>query len=283
MKKRYGLAIITAVLMLAIASAGCGNTEQSTSSESVKSESAIETVSTEAVESVVSSSSQEEAAQDSQEDIQAEIGSFVTGTEDAYVQEGAEDVEYNSGVVYDSSVIKSVTEDTSSIDTQTAGEYKIIYRITYDPSAFAKYASSTSSSGTEATVEIEKTVCVVPEDEAQSLADEGTPVMTGGSETRKTSDGQEVKIKNTIPESVEETGGAPVNASTGEKVEESAEDAADSDTEQASESDTDTDTENEDNDTESGTDTSDIDTTNSSTTKNSGSSSRKTTTRIKSV
>lgn len=162
-----------------------------------------------------------------------------TGIEDMYVLEGSKDVDYLDGVLYDSSIVKGIEVDSSKVDTSKTGEYKIIFSITADRTAYdafrdafiksetVKDKMSTDKTKTDKgsadktkteTVKVKKETVVVNKDEAQKLADQNKLVRTDNGETVKKSDGTEVKTEQKAPASTAVTGGNVVDASAKTEV-----------------------------------------------------------------
>ena len=162
-----------------------------------------------------------------------------TGIEDMYVLEGSKDVDYLDGVLYDSSIVKSIDVDSSKVDTSKTGDYKITFSITADRTAYdtfrdafiksetVKDKTSTDKTKTDKgyadktkteTVKVKKETVVVNKDEAQKLADQNKLVRTDNGETVKKSDGTEVKTEQKAPASTAVTGGDVVDASAKAEV-----------------------------------------------------------------
>lgn len=162
-----------------------------------------------------------------------------TGIDDMYVLEGSKDVDYLDGVLYDSSIVKSIDVDSSKVDTSKTGNYKITFSITADRTAYDTFRdafikSETVKDKTSAdenktdkesadktkteTVKVKKDTVVVNKDEAQKLADQNKLVRTDNGETVKKSDGTEVKTEQKAPASTAVTGGNVVDASAKTEV-----------------------------------------------------------------
>ena len=162
-----------------------------------------------------------------------------TGIDDMYVLEGSKDVDYLDGVLYDSSIVKSIDVDSSKVDTSKTGNYKITFSITADRTAYdafrdafiksetVKDKTSTDKTKTDKryadktkteTVKVKKETVVVNKDEAQKLADQNKLVRTDNGETVKKSDGTEVKTEQKAPASTVVTGGNVVDASAKTEV-----------------------------------------------------------------
>lgn len=162
-----------------------------------------------------------------------------TGIDDMYVLEGSKDVDYLDGVLYDSSIVKSINVDSSKVDTSKTGNYKITFSITADRTAYdafrdafiksetVKDKTSTDKTKTDKryadktkteTVKVKKETVVVNKDEAQKLADQNKLVRTDNGETVKKSDGTEVKTEQKAPASTAVTGGNVVDASAKTEV-----------------------------------------------------------------
>ena len=162
-----------------------------------------------------------------------------TGIDDMYVLEGSKDVDYLDGVLYDSSIVKSIDVDSSKVDTSKTGNYKITFSITADRTAYdafrdafiksetVKDKTSTDKTKTDKryadktkteTVKVKKETVVVNKDEAQKLADQNKLVRTDNGETVKKSDGTEVKTEQKAPASTAVTGGDVVDASAKAEV-----------------------------------------------------------------
>lgn len=162
-----------------------------------------------------------------------------TGIDDMYVLEGSKDVDYLDGVLYDSSIVKSIDVDSSKVDTSKTGNYKITFSITADRTAYdafrdafiksetVKDKTSTDKTKTDKryadktkteTVKVKKETVVVNKDEAQKLADQNKLVRTDNGETVKKSDGTEVKTEQKAPASTAVTGGNVVDASVKTEV-----------------------------------------------------------------
>lgn len=162
-----------------------------------------------------------------------------TGIDDMYVLEGSKDVDYLDGVLYDSSIVKSIDVDSSKVDTSKTGNYKITFSITADRTAYdafrdafiksetVKDKTSTDKTKTDKryadktkteTVKVKKETVVVNKDEAQKLADQNKLVRTDNGETVKKSDGTEVKTEQKAPASTAVTGGNVVDASAKTEV-----------------------------------------------------------------
>lgn len=162
-----------------------------------------------------------------------------TGIDDMYVLEGSKDVDYLDGVLYDSSIVKSIDVDSSKVDTSKTGNYKITFSITADRTAYdafrdafiksetVKDKTSTDKTKTDKryadktkteTVKVKKETVVVNKDEAQKLADQNKLVRTDNGETVKKSDGTEVKTEQKAPASTAVTGGDVIDASAKAEV-----------------------------------------------------------------
>lgn len=162
-----------------------------------------------------------------------------TGIGDMYVLEGSKNVDYLDGVLYDSSIVKSIDVDSSKVDTSKTGNYKITFSITADRKAYdafrdafiksetAKNKTSVDKTKTDKksadktkteTVKVKKDTVVVNRDEAQKLADQNKLVRTDNGETVKKSDGTEVKTEQKAPASTAVTGGNVVDASAKTEV-----------------------------------------------------------------
>lgn len=162
-----------------------------------------------------------------------------TGIDDMYVLEGSKDVDYLDGVLYDSSIVKSIDVDSSKVDTSKTGNYKITFSITADRTAYdafrdafiksetVKDKTSTDKTKTDKryadktkteTVKVKKETVVVNKDEAQKLADQNKLVRTDNGETVKKSDGTEVKTEQKSPASTAVTGGDVIDASAKAEV-----------------------------------------------------------------
>ena len=162
-----------------------------------------------------------------------------TGIDDMYVLEGSKDVDYLDGVLYDSSIVKSIDVDSSKVDASKIGNYKITFSITADRTAYdafrdafiksetVKDKTSTDKTKTDKryadktkteTVKVKKETVVVNKDEAQKLADQNKLVRTDNGETVKKSDGTEVKTEQKAPASTAVTGGDVIDASAKAEV-----------------------------------------------------------------
>ncbi len=148
-----------------------------------------------------------------------------TGIDDVYVQQGAEDVDYLDGVLYDSSIVQDIKVDSSKVDTSKEGTYKITYTVTVNRAALDEYRNTKTANGTKTTkkenadkdvtetVIVEKKVTIVNKDKAQELADKNKPVFAGKGETVKKTAGSEVTTEQKTPASTTVTNGTVINAS----------------------------------------------------------------------
>ena len=209
------ISMILAALMVAGAATGCG----------AKKDTKVE--------------STNKAAENSAKLDEDAIKDTYTGIDDMYVLEGSKDVDYLDGVLYDSSIVKGIDVDSSKVDASKTGDYKIIFSITADRTAYDAFRdafikSETAKDKTSAdktktdkksadktkteTVKVKKDTVVVNRDEAQKLADQNKLVRTDNGETVKKSDGTEVKTEQKAPASTAVTGGNVVDASAKTEV-----------------------------------------------------------------
>lgn len=214
-KNAKRISMILATLMVAGAATGCG----------AKKDTKVE-------------STNKAAAHSTKLDEDA-IKDTYTGIDDMYVLEGSKDVDYLDGVLYDSSIVKSIDVDSSKVDASKAGNYKITFSITADRKAYDAFRDAfiksetvkdkTSADKTKTdkksadktkteTVKVKKDTVVVNRDEAQKLADQDKLVRTDNGETVKKSDGTEVKTEQKAPASTAVTGGNVVDASAKTEV-----------------------------------------------------------------
>lgn len=70
---------------------------------------------------------------------EADLKGLVEGMEERYVLEEAENIDYLKEVVQEEQVVKKVEADDSSVDYNTAGTYKVVYKVTVDEEELVKY------------------------------------------------------------------------------------------------------------------------------------------------
>lgn len=155
---------------------------------------------------------------------EADIAPAVAGIKDVTVLQGAEEPNLLHGITYDGEIVESIEPETDA-DLTKPGTYKVTYTVTVNTEKLAEYlAEKYTSENAQYTVEgqavivIEKELTVVEPEKATEMADNGQFVIGSGDTTVPKSDGTFVEEIPNIPESVEEKGIYPVDATTKEEI-----------------------------------------------------------------
>lgn len=150
----------------------------------------------------------------------------VTGLEDVYVVQGAENINFLDNVIYDAALIVSITWDASQVDLETPGEYPVTYIVTVNQDAMDAYLGGTYdpaqdySNSSTVEVVIEKTVTVCTAEDSTAQADAGIYVLADDGQYAETSDGKQPAARQPVrPASTDVTGGTPICADTGTEPE----------------------------------------------------------------
>ncbi len=225
MKKYKNLIAVIAAFSLLTA---CGSTPQeSTESASVSVSETTPTVSViSSAEDVSSVGSSAENGSMGLSFDETDLLEAITGLEDIYVVQGAENINYLDNVIYDNALILSITWDASQVDLETPGEYPLTYVVTVNQDAMDAYLGGTYDPAQDyrnsSTVEvvIEKTVTVCTAEDSTAQADAGIYVLADDGQYAETSDGKQPAARHPVkPASTDVTGGTPICADTGEKPE----------------------------------------------------------------
>ncbi len=142
MKKYKNLIAVIAAFSLLTA---CGSTPQeSTESASVSVSETTPTVSViSSAEDVSSVGSSAENGSMGLSFDETDLLEAITGLEDIYVVQGAENINYLDNVIYDNALILSITWDASQVDLETPGEYPLTYVVTVNQDAMDAYLGGT--------------------------------------------------------------------------------------------------------------------------------------------
>lgn len=150
----------------------------------------------------------------------------VTGLEDVYVVQGAENINFLDNVIYDAALIVSITWDASQVDLETPGEYPVTYIVTVNQDAMDAYLGGTYdpaqdySNSSTVEVVIEKTVTVCTAEDSTAQADAGIYVLADDGQYAETSDGKQPAARQPVrPASTDVTDGTPICADTGKEPE----------------------------------------------------------------
>lgn len=119
-----------------------------------------------------------------------DIKDYVAGIDDIYVVENSTNIDFLKNIVVDSDMINSVEVDTENLETSKIGDYTITYLVTVNTSK-KKFKDN------EESIKINKTVHVVSQETAQSLANEDKIVYTHDMEMVLKSNGETVESEET--------------------------------------------------------------------------------------
>ncbi|MEE0956110.1 MAG: hypothetical protein U0L49_09925 [Eubacterium sp.] len=217
--------------------AGSAVTESQVSSESAASESiAAESISSssekfsasssapsgepEDIEYISESETYTSASTVETSDTEKALEGTIAGLEDINVLAGNTGVDLTADVYYDPSIIMQAKLDTPDLDLNTPGDYDVTYTMVVIYPALVQYRQQAGLDAPEFTgtddvqyLAVNKKVHVLSQDDAQKLADSGTPVYADGNNYMKKSDGSEVEKPELKVPSTEVNGQPAVNMS----------------------------------------------------------------------
>lgn len=121
MKRRMVNAVLMTVLAASMVMCGCGNKAQEAPETAMEARAA---------------EPEEKEDEYSEEDLEG----IVTGLEDHYIMEKAEDIDYLHNVQYDEDIVVGIKENgAKEVDAAKTGKYTVTYTVTADKEALADY------------------------------------------------------------------------------------------------------------------------------------------------
>ena len=134
-----------------------------------------------------------------------DIADVTSGIEDRVVLQNAEDLDFLANVIYDDTIVKEVSADSTEVDLATPGEYKAVYQIKVDAQALTDYLNAKNDTDKHpkivkgkndvSTVDKQVKVTVVTPEDAAAKADSGEIVWGSQNQPVAQSDGTEVEAK----------------------------------------------------------------------------------------
>lgn len=134
-----------------------------------------------------------------------DIADVTSGIEDRVVLQNAEDLDFLANVIYDDTIVKEVSADSTGVDLATPGEYKAVYQIKVDAQALTDYLNAKNDTDKHpkivkgkndvSTVDKQVKVTVVTPEDAAAKADAGEIVWGSQNQPVAQSDGTEVEAK----------------------------------------------------------------------------------------
>lgn len=231
MRRKLISSILCVAMVAALAVTGCENKE-AVASDDTKMEKTAKTFTEEDLEGIIS------------------------GLEDHYILEEAEEIDYQYNVEYDEDIIVGIKDNgEKKVDTGKTGTYTVTYTVTVDNQKLTEYLEQKaeeeesadkedSSDTTESEdntedadkedesddmenegatdIEIDKDMTVVDKDKAQDLADQDEVVWGDKNETVEKSDGTEVEEETKEPEETENKNDSSGNTSSDQNTNTSA-------------------------------------------------------------